>query len=176
MDCNPVLEALGIADPLVKRLGSPPPLLTWHSGSTDAQLLADVKDLVQAMADATCRTLTWKHDDEFDQMGMRPVTDSVTSCLRNCIQSTPLGRMLCGGKLTTQFEYSLFIACEPVECSDVACYMQRALGNKLGVHNGPVVQEVGPMIDRSSIDSVLAGIYRSRALLLLEPLQMILSG
>ena len=148
-----VLEALGIADPRVERVGAPK-FPTWHSGGTDAQLLADVKDLVLAMADATGRQLHWTgEEDHINSVTLSSCIGSVCEMCRKCTSKDRAD------------SYSVFIACDPVETSDVARYLQGALTRRCPL---PVVQEIGPEVDETSIDDVLTlGIGRSHALLLL---------
>jgi hypothetical protein len=68
-----LLDALRVGDPRVVR-GGAPKFPTWHSGGTDAQLLADVKDLVHEMAEATGRKLYWSGEEDHHTAAVSPHT------------------------------------------------------------------------------------------------------
>lgn len=76
-----------------------------RSGGTDAQVLADAKDLVSGMAEATGRTLHWTGEE-----------DEETHFRRLCHWRW------CGGcfRASSAEQYSVFIACEPEETVDVS--------------------------------------------------------
>ena len=153
-----VLEALKVADPRVVRLGAPQ-IPTWHSGGTDAQLLADVKDLINAMAEATGRSDSLHFSREEEDTSMNSLGMTWSSCV-DCMKS-----LCCCGTRSDTEQYAVYISCDPEEASDVARYLQCALTRKFAL---PVVQEIGPELKDDCIEDQLnLGVGRSHALLLL---------
>ena len=153
-----VLEALKVADPRVVRLGAPQ-IPTWHSGGTDAQLLADVKDLINAMAEATGRSDSLHFSREEEDTSMNSLGMTWSSCV-DCMKS-----LCCCGTRSDTEQYAVYISCDPEEASDVARYLQCALTRKFAL---PVVQEIGPELKDDCIEDQLnLGVARSHALLLL---------